>query len=102
MDNRPDIICIFVCCCDLHFASSFPSPLFVKFGELGGFTAIQAKLNTEEIEISVSTAPCTFIYKWSGISWSEEIVPVLMIDGERCLYRQKVTMFTLMTLSCRE
>lgn len=39
--------------------SVFPhlSPVFfffVQFGELGGFTAIQSKLNTDEIEIAVS------------------------------------------------
>lgn len=83
MNNRPDIICIFMCCCHIHFASSFPFPLFfVKFGELGGFTAIQAKLNTEEIEIAVSTT--TFTFKWSGVSleWWNSYCPD--IDGERC------------------
>lgn len=35
--------------------------LFFKFGELGGFTAIQEKLNTDEIEIAVSATALTFI-----------------------------------------
>lgn len=37
-----------------------PLFFFFKFGELGGFTAIQTKLNTDEIEIAVSgTAPAS-------------------------------------------
>lgn len=65
MRSHPDSICIYMCCC-INISSSVPFPLFffflVKFGELGGFTAIQAKLNTDEIEIAVSTTTLTFIF----------------------------------------
>lgn len=48
---------------------SFLSVIFVKFGELGGFTAIQTKLNTEEIEIAVRTIVFTSSYHlFPGIS----------------------------------
>lgn len=33
-----------------------------QFGELGGFTAIQAKLNADEIEIAVSPPPSPFLF----------------------------------------
>lgn len=41
-------LCQFFLICLLY------SFFFVQFGELGGFTAIQSKLNTDEIEIAVS------------------------------------------------
>lgn len=33
--------------------SEYDSFLYLQFGEMGGFTAIQCKLNQEEIEIGV-------------------------------------------------
>lgn len=41
---------------------SLSSCFFVKFGELGGFTAIQTKLNTEEIEIAVRLTLLIFVF----------------------------------------
>lgn len=40
-------------CCVCFSPCFLSSSFFVKFGELGGFTAIQTKLNTDEIEIAV-------------------------------------------------
>lgn len=64
--------------------SSFLFLLFVQFGELGGFTAIQTKLNADEIEIAVRLSSPTFVFHTCGQKdlKSDEIVTTLVMNGE--------------------
>lgn len=56
---------------------------FFQFGELEGFTAIQAKLNTDEIEIAVSSQTFIFVLGLTtGLIclWGDEIIPTQEVD----------------------
>ena len=59
----------------------------MKFGELEGFTAIQTKLNTDEIEIAVRLSSPTFVFP-AFLTYvqmylkSDEIVTTLVMNGE--------------------
>lgn len=83
---------------------TFPSSFIFKFGELGGFTAIQTKLNIDEIEIAVRVTILGLIFSPSWLTYfkSNGIVATLgMVDRLwDSVCRRKVTMFTTTALSC--